>query len=96
MNQTHDTETYEHLPTGMRMDETDVNLRAYLSRLTNDHLQQYDPAWSDEKVLEWDGNFRSDGNLMLVCCERDIDVQEFRQVLEEHIQFRKLHSSSPS
>jgi hypothetical protein len=25
---------YEHLPAGMPMDETDVNLRAYLSRLS--------------------------------------------------------------
>lgn len=82
--------TYEHLPTGKLMDETDVNLRAYLSRLSDEHLQQYDPSWNDQEVLEWDGNFRSDGNLMLVCCERDIDITEFRNVLEEHLQFRNL------
>lgn len=85
-----DPGTYEHLPTGKLMDETDVNLRAYLSRLSDEHLQQYDPSWNDQEVLEWDGNFRSDGNLMLVCCERDIDITEFRNVLEEHLQFRNL------
>ena len=39
--------------------------------------------------MEWDGNFRSDGSLMLVCCERDIDVTEFRRVLAEHIKYRR-------
>ena len=79
---------FEHLPEGVPMDETDVSLRAYLSRLSDEHLAQYDPAWTDEKVIEWDGNFKSDGTLMLVCCERDVDVTDFRQVLEEHLKFR--------
>ena len=73
---------YEHLPAGVPMDETDVSLRAYLARLSDEHLAQYDPAWTDEQVVAWDGNFRSDGGLMLVCCERDVDVLEFRQVLD--------------
>ena len=30
-------------------------------------------------------NFRSDGALMLVCCERDVEIAEFRAVLEEHL-----------
>src|ERR1700756_970240 len=29
---------FEHLPAGMPMDETDVSLRAYLSRLSDEHL----------------------------------------------------------
>jgi len=40
--------------------------------------------------VDWDGNFRSDSGLMLVCCERDVDVQEFRRVLEEHLRYRGL------
>jgi len=83
---------YESLPASMPMDETDVSLRAYLSRLDDDHLKKYDPAWTDEQVKEWDGNFRNDGALMLVCCERDVDVEEFRRVLEEHLRFRRLAS----
>jgi hypothetical protein len=39
--------------------------------------------------MAWDGNFRSDGALMLVCCERDVDAPEFRRVVEEYIAFRK-------
>ena len=44
---------YEHLPAGVPMDETDVNLRAYLSRLSNEHLAKYDPAWTDEAYLRF-------------------------------------------
>jgi hypothetical protein len=85
---------YEHLPDDGPLDETDVNLRAYLARLSDDHLAAYDPAWNDEQVRHWDGNFRSDGELMLVCSERPVDVEEFRRVLEKHLRYRKqVHSS---
>lgn len=84
------TPDYEHLPAGTRMDETDVSLRAYLARLNDAHLAEYDTAWSDEHVMKWDGNFRLDGNLMLVCVERDVDVAEFRRVLEDHLRFRGI------
>ena len=79
---------FEHLPGDGPLDETDINLRAYFARLTDDHLDEYDPAWSDDRVIEWDGNFRSDGTLMLTCCERDVDVEEYRRVLEKHIEYR--------
>mgnify|MGYP003483459725 CR=1 FL=1 len=84
------TPDYEHLPAGVPMDETDVSVRAYLSRLSDDHLAQYNPDWSDEEVMKWDGNFRLDGNLMLVCVERDVDIVEFRHVLEDHLQHRGI------
>ena len=69
----------------IQMDETDVNLRAYLESLSAEHLGKYNPDWTDGKVKEWDGNFRSDGALMLVCCERDVEIEEFRKVLEGHL-----------
>ncbi|HEY2414930.1 MAG TPA: hypothetical protein VGI40_21980 [Pirellulaceae bacterium] len=83
---------YEHLPGDGPLDETDVSLRGYLASLSDEHLAQYDPAWSDEQVMAWDGNFRSDGALMLVCCERDIDIVDFRKALEQHLQFRHRNS----
>jgi hypothetical protein len=85
---------YERLPGDGPLDETDVSLRAYLARLPDEHLAEYDPAWSDERVMEWDGNFRSDGGLMLVCCERDVDVGEFRRVLEQHLRCRTSRARS--
>ena len=81
---------FEHLPDDAPLDETDVSLRAYLARLADEHLAKYDPSWSDEQVMAWDGNFRSDGALMLVCCERDVGVAEFRRVLEQHLKYRPL------
>lgn len=83
---------YERLPEGEPMDETDVSLRAYLAGLSDEKLAEYDPQWSDEQVIVWDGNFRSDGALMLVCCERDVEVDEFRRVLEQHLAFRQQQS----
>jgi len=75
---------------GAPSDETDINLRAYFTQFSDERLREYDSQWSDEELVEWDGNFRSDGALMLVCCERDIKIDEYRAVLEEHIGRRGL------
>jgi len=74
---------FEQEPWGdERPDETSVNLRAYFDRMADEKMLQYLPEWSDEQVLEWDGNFKDDGALMIACCERDVDVAEYRRVLE--------------
>ncbi len=78
----------EKPPEGNLGDETDISLRAYFCRFSDERLREYDPKWSDEQLIEWDGNFRSDGALMLVCCERDVEIGEYRAVLEEHIRRR--------
>lgn len=80
---------YEVLPTGMAMDETDVNLRSYFSRMSDEKLAEYVPTWTDDQVIAWDEeNFRDDGTLFLTCSERDVDIEEYRRVLVEHIRFR--------
>jgi hypothetical protein len=81
---------FEQLPGAGALDETDRSLRAYVARIPLEKLAKYDRAWSDEQVTAWDGNFRSDGALMLVCCERDADVAEFRRVVEEFLAFRGI------
>lgn len=70
---------------GSAPDETDISLRAYFSRFSDERLREYDPRWTDDALQQWDGNFRSDGSLMLVCCERDVEIDEYRAVLEEHL-----------
>ena len=70
------------------MDETSVNLRAYFDRMSDEKMRQYLPGMSDEQVIEWDGNFKDDGDFMMLCSERDVDVEEYRQVLEECIRYR--------
>jgi hypothetical protein len=80
---------YETMPAGMAMDETDVNLRSYFSRMSEEKLAEYRPNWTDEQVIAWDDeNFRDDGTLFLTCSERDVDIEEYRRVLAEHIRFR--------
>lgn len=69
-------------------DETSVNLRAYFDRMPDDKMRQYVSSWTDEQLVEWDANFRDDGNLMILCCEREVDVAEYREVLAECIRYR--------
>ena len=79
---------FEQEPSGRPMDETSVNLRAYFDRMPDEKMRQYSPGMSDEQVIEWDGNFKDDGDFMMLCSERDVDVEEYRQVLEECIRYR--------
>jgi hypothetical protein len=87
---------FEQYPSDEPMDETGVNLRAYFDRVPDEKIRRYDPSWTDEQLIKWDGNFRDDGFLMLFCCERDVDVKEYRQVLEECIEYRnRVRASLP-
>jgi hypothetical protein len=79
---------FEQEPSERPMDETSVNLRAYFDRMPDEKMRQYSSAMSDEQVIEWDGNFKDDGDFMMLCSERDVDVEEYRQVLEECIRYR--------
>ncbi len=79
---------FEQDPVEQPLDETDLNLRAYFDRMDDDKMHQYNPMWTDEELIKWDGNFRDDGFLMLFCCERDVDVTEYREVLEQSIKYR--------
>ena len=79
---------FEQEPTNEALDETGVNLRAYFDRMDDEKMRQYDPAWTDRQVIEWDGNFRDDDALMIFCCERDVDIEEYRRVLQEAIAYR--------
>jgi hypothetical protein len=61
-------------------DETSFNLRAYFDRIPDEKLLRFDPAWDDEALMAWDGNFKDDGTLLLACSERDIEAEEYRRV----------------
>ncbi len=79
---------FEQEPADEPMDETSVNLRAYFDRMDDEKMRQYVSSWTDQQVIEWDGNFRDDGELMMFCCEREVEVEEYRQVLKECIAYR--------
>ena len=79
---------FEDAPYREPPDETDVNLRAYFDSLSDEKLAQVDLRWSDDDLMRWDGNFRNDGVLMMVCCDRDVSVAEYRSVLMAYLKFR--------
>lgn len=80
---------FEQEPSDKPMDETSVNLRAYFDRVPDEKMQQYSPAMTDDELREWDGNFKDDGDFMIVCSERDVDVDEYRDVIEQCIRYRE-------
>lgn len=79
---------FEQEPRDQGLDETGVNLRAYFDRMPDEKMQRYQSDWTDEQVVEWDNNFRDDGHLMILCCERDVAVWEYREVLADCINYR--------
>ena len=79
---------FEEEPFDAPYDETSVNLRAYFDRMDDGKMREYDPAWSDEQVRDWDRNFTEVGNLLVPCCERDIDIEEYREVIAQAIAYR--------
>ena len=79
---------FEQQPGEEPLDETGINLRAYFDLMPDEKLRQYEMAWTNDQVIEWDDNFRDDGNLMLLCCERSVEVGEYRRVLESCIEYR--------
>jgi hypothetical protein len=83
---------FEQEPWTEDPDETAINLRAYFDRMGDEKFQQYDPNWSDERIVEWDGNFTSEGNLLLACSERDVDVAEYRRVIAQAAEYRRRAS----
>src|SRR5438128_1988169 len=80
---------FEQEPFDEPFDETSINLRAYFDRMPDEKMLQYQENWSDQQVMEWDGNFKDeDQALFLVCSERDVDVQEYRRVLRQAVAYR--------
>jgi hypothetical protein len=79
---------FEQEPYDEPPDETSINLRAFFDRMDDEKMQQYSPDWTDQQVIEWDGNFRDDGALLLPCSEREVEIEEYRRVLEECIRYR--------
>lgn len=84
---------FEQEPYDEEPDETRRSLRSYFDRMPDSKVQQYRESWFDAQVVEWDGNFRDDGALMLVCCQRDVEIAEYRKELEACIRYRRRVSA---
>ena len=71
------------------MSETGINLCAYFDAMNDTKLMTYEHGFTDEQLMEWDGNFTSDGNLLLPCCEsEEVDVPMYRRFIEQCIRYR--------
>ena len=79
---------FEQEPFDEPADETTFNLRAYFDRMPDEKMRQYSPSWTDEEIQDWDGNFTDEGNLFLICSEREVDVAEYRRVIARCIEYR--------
>ncbi len=79
---------FEQYPSNEPLDDTSVNLRAYFDRMDDAKLQTYSPDWTDEQVIDWDGNFTTEGHLLLLCVMRDVEIDEYRKVIEQCIEYR--------
>lgn len=71
------------------MTETGVNLCAYFDAMPDEKLLTYKPEFSDDELMEWDGNFTDEGELFLPCCEsEDVDPAMYRKYIEGCIRYR--------
>ena len=71
------------------MSETGVNLCAYFDAMPDEKMQTYRSHFSDDELMAWDGNFTSEGNLLLPCCEsEDASPAMYRTYIEACIRYR--------
>lgn len=69
--------------------EAGINLCAYFDGMPDAKLKTFDPAMSDEALMCWDGNFKSDGDMLLPCVEsEEVDVEMYRRYIAENIRYR--------
>jgi hypothetical protein len=69
--------------------EAGINLCAYFDAMPDAKLKTYDPAMSDDELMRWDGNFKSDGDMLLPCTEsEEVDVEMYRRYIAACIQYR--------
>lgn len=69
--------------------EAGINLCAYFDAMPDEKLKTYDPSMSDDDLMRWDGNFKSDGDMLLPCTEsEEVDVAMYRRYIAENIRYR--------
>ncbi len=88
---------FESEPPFEPMSETGINLCAYFDAMPDAKLATYDPDFTDEALMQWDGNFTSEGALLLPCCESDeVDPAMYRRYAQECIRYRQRVRNAPS
>ncbi len=69
--------------------EAGINLCAYFDAMPDAKLKTWNPDFTDEQLMAWDGNFKSDGDMLLPCCEsEEVDAEMYRRYVAECIAYR--------
>ena len=69
--------------------EAGINLCAYLDAMPDSKLKTWNPEFSDVELMEWDGNFKSDGEMLLPCTEsEEVDAEMYRRYIAACIRYR--------
>ena len=69
--------------------EAGINLCAYFDAIPDAKLKTFDTGMSDEELMRWDGNFKSDGDMLLPCTEsEEVGVEMYRSYIAECIRYR--------
>jgi len=80
---------FEDEPPFEERTEAGINLCAYFDAMPDGKLRAYDPGFTDEQLMAWDGNFKSDGDLLLPCTEsEEVDIAMYRRYIAECIRYR--------
>lgn len=80
---------FEGEPPFEEMSETGINLCAYFDAMSDAKLRTYRATFSDDELMTWDGDFTSEGTLLLPCCEsEDVDASMYRRFIEQCIRYR--------
>lgn len=69
--------------------EAGINLCAYFDAMPDAKLITWNAGFTDEEVMRWDGNFKSDGDMLLPCTEsEEVDVAMYRRYISACIRYR--------
>src|SRR5690349_1669556 len=80
---------FEGEPPFEERSEAGINLCAYFDAMPDAKLRAYNPVFSNEYLMAWDGNFKSDGDLFLPCCEsEEVEPDMYRRYSAECIRYR--------
>lgn len=80
---------FELEPPFEEMSEAGINLCAYFDAMPDSKLGTWNPEFSDAELMDWDGEFTSDGTLLLPCCEsEEVEPAMYRRFIAACITYR--------
>lgn len=80
---------FELEPPFEEMSEAGINLCAYFDAMPDSKLRTWNPDFTDEELMAWDGEFCTDGHMLLPCCEsEEVEAEMYRRYIAENIKYR--------